>query len=80
MSGSTESRPAVFSWFDDLRSDLVYGYRSLRRRPGLLLAALLSLGLGIGATVAMFSVLDASKWHEACTKTPGNQQAFRRCP
>lgn len=58
MSGSTESRPAVFSWFDDLRSDLVYGFRSLRRRPGLLLAALLSLGLGIGATVAMFSVLN----------------------
>ena len=57
MSGSPD-RPAAFRWLDDLRSDLHYGFRSLRRRPGLLLAALLTLGLGIGATVAMFGVLN----------------------
>jgi predicted permease len=57
MSDSRD-RSAVIRWLDDLRSDLGYGFRSLRKRPGLLLAALLSLGLGIGATVAMFSVLN----------------------
>lgn len=46
------------AWLDDLRLDLIYGFRSLRRRPGLLLTALLTLGLGIGAAVAMFSVLN----------------------
>ena len=57
MSDSRD-RSAALRWLDDLRSDLAYGFRSLRKRPGLLLAALLSLGLGIGATVAMFSVLN----------------------
>ena len=57
MSGSPD-RPAALRWLDDLRSDLHYGFRSLRKRPGLLLAALLTLGLGIGATVAMFGVLN----------------------
>jgi predicted permease len=57
MSDSRD-RPAAHRWLDDLRLDLAFGLRSLRRRPGLLLAALLSLGLGIGATVAMFGVLN----------------------
>jgi putative ABC transport system permease protein len=57
MSDSHD-RPAAHRWLDDLRLDLAFGLRSLRRRPGLLLAALLSLGLGIGATVAMFGVLN----------------------
>jgi putative ABC transport system permease protein len=57
MSDSRD-RSAAFRWLDDLGSDLRYGFRSLRRRPGLLVAALLTLGLGIGATVAMFGVLN----------------------
>ncbi len=57
MSDSRE--PSAFRrWMNELGQDLRYGLRSLRRRPGLLLAALLTLGLGIGATVAMFSVLN----------------------
>src|ERR1039458_6623090 len=42
-----------------LVSDLRYAARELRRRPGFTLTAVLSLGLGVGATSAVFSVIYA---------------------
>src|ERR1035441_953700 len=42
-----------------LASDLRYAARELRRRPGFTLTAVLSLGLGVGATSAVFSVIYA---------------------
>src|SRR6266581_2748067 len=42
-----------------LLADLRYAGRELRRRPGFLLTAVLSLALGIGATSAVFSVIYA---------------------
>ncbi|MEJ2677576.1 MAG: hypothetical protein P8174_00710 [Gemmatimonadota bacterium] len=40
----------------DFAQDIRIAFRSLARQPGFLLAALLTLGVGIGANVAMFSV------------------------
>ena len=44
----------------DLRLDVRYGVRTLVRTPGFTLVSLVTLALGIGATTAMFSVLDTA--------------------
>ena len=45
-----------FVWLDDLRWDLGYGVRLLRRNPLFALTAALSLAIGIGANTAIFTV------------------------
>src|SRR4051794_27147783 len=46
-------------WWDDVRRDLRYGGRALARTPAFSGAAMLTLALGIGATVAIFTVVNA---------------------
>ena len=45
---------------DELRADLRYGIRSLRRSPGFAMAAIISLALGIGANTLIFTLLDST--------------------
>ena len=45
--------------FERTRRDIYFAARSLGRRPALALSAILTLALGIGATTAIFSVVDA---------------------
>ena len=42
-----------------LTQDLRYGWRQMLRRPGMTVIAVLTLGLGIGANVTMFSWVDS---------------------
>jgi predicted permease len=46
-------------WFEGFRQDIVFALRQCRTKPGFTLAAVLTLGLGIGATTAIFSVVHA---------------------
>ena len=54
-----ERRMHVREWLHALWQDARLAARGLRRTPGFTLAVVLTLGLGLGGTVAMFSVVDA---------------------
>ncbi len=47
------------AWLDALVQDLRFGARQLRRNPGFTATIVISLALGLGATTAMFSLMNA---------------------
>lgn len=47
------------AWWDALRADVRYAFRQMRARPSFSLAAVLTIALGVGATSAVFAVVDA---------------------
>jgi predicted permease len=49
----------TFPSFESLMQDVRYALRTLRRAPGFALVAVLVLAIGIGATTAMYSLVDA---------------------
>jgi len=59
-----------WAWMNGLRQDVVFGARMMRRTPVITLAAVLSLGLGIGANTAIVSLMDLVLWHDLPVPNP----------
>src|SRR6516162_7104009 len=51
-------RPTILGLLDAFLRDLKYTFRTLVRTPGFTAVAVLTLGLGIGANTAIFTLLD----------------------
>jgi len=50
----------VTVWLDELRDDVKFSLRQLRRSPAFMVVATLTLALGIGANSAIFALVDAT--------------------
>ncbi len=50
----------LVQWLDELRDDVKFALRQLRRSPGFALVATVTLALGIGANSAIFALVDAT--------------------
>jgi putative ABC transport system permease protein len=46
-------------WVDDTAQDVRYGLRGFRKNPGFTIVAVVTLAIGVGASLAIFNVVDA---------------------
>lgn len=67
-----ESRDVkLLTWLDSLRADVVFGWRQLKKHRTASAAAILSLGLAIGAATAAFRLVDAVLLRRLPVAEPG---------
>jgi predicted permease len=66
-----------FPSLDTLAQDVRYGIRLLRRSPGFTAIAVVSLAVGIGASVAVFSLADAVLFQKLPIRNPDELVIFR---
>jgi predicted permease len=60
----------IAEWWDALRQDTRFTWRSWRRRPGFPLTAIFVLALGLGASTALFAALDRALFKPLPYKDP----------
>ncbi len=66
-----------FPWLENLRRDVGYALRGMRRNPGFAAVAVACLALGIGANTAIFSVASAVMFRSLPVRDPGRLVLFR---
>ncbi len=66
-----------WTWLDQLRQDLAYGIRSLRRSPGFTATAIAVLSLGIGVNLAEIHFFNAAM-HRLAVREPDSLCRFFR--
>jgi predicted permease len=59
-------------WLESFGQDALYGVRSMLRSPWVTAVALLSLALGIGATTAIYTLMDAVMLRSLPVQDPGS--------
>jgi len=59
VSANIASTSRLIAWVDSLRADTIFGWRQLAKKKVTSLLAILSLGLGIGACISAFRLIDA---------------------
>jgi predicted permease len=65
-------------WLEDLVTDARHSLRAMRRAPGLSLAAILTLAIGIGANTSVWSILDALMRRSLPVERPDELYAIKR--
>ena len=60
----------MFAWLDGLLKDFGHAVRSLRRAPGLVVVSVLSLGVGMGLNLALYSGVRMIFYHEPTMADP----------
>lgn len=64
-------------WQDDLRQDVRFGTRILRKSPAFALMATLSVALGVAANVLVFGLLHATLLRPLPFRDPGRVTVLR---
>ncbi len=57
-----DAAPLATTWIDGLRQDAALAIRTLRRHPSFAIVSVVALTLGIGATTAIVTIVDAVLW------------------
>src|SRR6476660_9352596 len=68
----------VLPWLDSLRADTIFSWRRLAKNKVASAAAVLSLGLAIGACAAAFRLIDALLLRPLPVAEPGRLYVFAR--
>lgn len=59
-----------WSWISQIGRDIDFGFRMMRKTPGITLAALTTLALGIGATTAILTLANVVLWKSLAIPSP----------
>jgi putative ABC transport system permease protein len=66
----------ILGWLESIAQDVRFGVRSLAKNPGFAVVAILTLALGIGASTAIFGVVNAVLIRPLPYKNPAQLVAF----